>query len=96
MWLLVAKPSSCDEFWQTLACRSLTVVPAPSCFSAAWKTWSKRWTRAMVVEPSPELQSGLQALGSDIHAAREAVKHDPPNYFLAGSVLVACLYCHKR
>jgi hypothetical protein len=43
----------------------------------------------------PELQSGLQAMESDIHAAREAVNHDPPNYFLAGSVSGACLYCHS-
>jgi hypothetical protein len=42
------------------------------------------------------LQSGLEALQSDIHAAHEAVNHDPPNYFLAGSVSGACLYCHSR
>jgi hypothetical protein len=44
----------------------------------------------------PELQSGLQALESDLHAARVAVSHDPPNYFLAGSISGACLYCHSR
>ena len=44
----------------------------------------------------PELRSGLEALESDIHAAREAVKHEPPSYFLAGSVSGACLYCHGR
>jgi hypothetical protein len=44
----------------------------------------------------PELQSGLQALETDLHAAREAVLHDPPNYFLAGSVSGACSYCHSR
>jgi hypothetical protein len=44
----------------------------------------------------PELQSGLQALESDIQAAREGVLHDPPNYFLAGSISGACGYCHSR
>ena len=42
-----------------------------------------------------ELRSGLQALESDIHLAREAVNHEPPSYFLAGSVSGACLYCHS-
>ena len=42
------------------------------------------------------LQSGLEALQSDIRAAHEAVNHDPPSYFLAGSVSGACLYCHTR
>jgi len=42
------------------------------------------------------LESGLEALQSDIHAAHEAVNHDPPSYFLAGSVSGACLYCHSR
>ena len=40
--------------------------------------------------------SALEELESDIHAAHEAVNHDPPNYFLAGSVSAACLYCHTR
>jgi hypothetical protein len=44
----------------------------------------------------PELKTGLDALETDVHAAREAVKHDPPSYFLAGSVSGACLYCHGR
>lgn len=44
----------------------------------------------------PELRSGLEALESDIHAAREAVNHEPPSYFLAGSVSGACLYCHRK
>lgn len=43
----------------------------------------------------PELKVGLESLESDVHAAREAVKHDPPSYFLAGSVSGACLYCHR-
>jgi hypothetical protein len=44
----------------------------------------------------PELKSALEALESDVHAAREGVKHDPPTYFLAGSVSGACLYCHRQ
>jgi hypothetical protein len=44
----------------------------------------------------PELKTGLEALETDVHAAREAVKHDPPSYFLAGSVSGACLYCHRQ
>ena len=43
-----------------------------------------------------EMKSALEGLESDIHAAHEAVNHDPPNYFLAGSVSAACLYCHSR
>jgi hypothetical protein len=57
-------------------------------------------TRKIGVEQSPsnhpELQSGLEALLGDIHVAREGVNHDPPNYFMAGSVSGACLYCHGR
>ncbi len=44
----------------------------------------------------PELQSGLEALLGDIHVARDQVNHEPPNYFMAGSVSGACLYCHGR
>jgi hypothetical protein len=43
----------------------------------------------------PELGQGLQALAEDIRAAKAAVGHDPPSYFLAGSVSGACLYCHR-
>jgi len=42
----------------------------------------------------PHLGEGLKALADDLHAARVAAEHDPPNYFLAGSVSGACLYCH--
>jgi hypothetical protein len=44
----------------------------------------------------PELQEGLQALLTDVRVAREGVNHDPPNYFMAGSISGACLYCHGR
>lgn len=43
----------------------------------------------------PELAEGLAALAEDIRAAKAAAEHDPPNYFLAGSVSGACLYCHR-
>lgn len=55
------------------------------------KIGSQQWS-----SNHPELQAGLQEMQSDIHAAREGVNHDPPNYFLAGSVSGACLYCHSR
>jgi hypothetical protein len=44
----------------------------------------------------PELGQGLKVLADDLRAARTAAEHDPPNYFLAGSVSGACLYCHGR
>jgi hypothetical protein len=44
----------------------------------------------------PELQQGLQALLTDVRVARDGVNHDPPNYFMAGSLSGACLYCHGR
>ena len=37
----------------------------------------------------------LRTLADDLRAARTAAEHDPPNYFLAGSVSGACLYCHR-
>lgn len=43
----------------------------------------------------PQLGEGLQTLADDLRAARTAAEHDPPNYFLAGSVSGACLYCHR-
>jgi hypothetical protein len=42
----------------------------------------------------PQLGEGLKVLADDLRAARTAAEHDPPNYFLAGSVSGACLYCH--
>jgi hypothetical protein len=42
----------------------------------------------------PQLGEGLKALADDLRAARTAAEHEPPNYFLAGSVSGACLYCH--
>jgi hypothetical protein len=44
----------------------------------------------------PEMKEALEALERDIHMARESVNHEPPNYFLAGSVSGGCLYCHAR
>lgn len=43
----------------------------------------------------PELAGGLEALAEDLHAARLAVEHEPPSYYLAGSVSGACGYCHR-
>jgi hypothetical protein len=43
----------------------------------------------------PQLGQGLEALVEDLRAARTAAEHDPPNYFLAGSISGACLYCHR-
>jgi len=43
----------------------------------------------------PELGEGLRVLAEDLRAARTAAEHDPPNYFLAGSISGACLYCHR-
>jgi len=43
----------------------------------------------------PQVGEGLKALADDLRAARTSAEHDPPNYFLAGSVSGACLYCHS-
>ena len=43
----------------------------------------------------PQLGEGLRTLADDLRAARTAAEHDPPSYFLAGSVSGACLYCHR-
>ncbi|MBI2963145.1 MAG: hypothetical protein HYY35_05270 [Deltaproteobacteria bacterium] len=42
----------------------------------------------------PGLAQGLEALAADLEAARKAVEHEPPSYYLAGSASGACLYCH--
>ncbi len=42
----------------------------------------------------PELDANLDRFVRDLNAAATSAAHDPPNYFLAGSVTAACTYCH--
>jgi len=44
----------------------------------------------------PWLDRNLDAFRQDIALARRAANHEPPNYYLAGSVAGACGYCHQR
>lgn len=44
----------------------------------------------------PEVDFNLDRFQRDVALARRSVESDPPNYFLAGSVSGACLYCHDR
>jgi len=44
----------------------------------------------------PWLDHNLGAFQRDIDLARRAATHDPPNYYLAGSIAGACGYCHRR
>ena len=43
----------------------------------------------------PLLDAHLPALIEDVVASRRAVEHEPPSYFLAGSVVGSCVYCHR-
>ena len=43
----------------------------------------------------PVIDHNLDALRRDITLARAAAEKDPPNYFLVGSVIDACVYCHR-
>ncbi len=42
----------------------------------------------------PVLDEKLAVFAADVGRARRAAQGDPPNYYLAGSVAGACLYCH--
>jgi cytochrome c553 len=44
----------------------------------------------------PWLDHNLATFQRDIELARRAANHDPPNYYLAGSIAGACGYCHQR
>lgn len=44
----------------------------------------------------PEVDFNLGRFQRDVALARRSVESDPPNYFLAGSLSGACLYCHDR
>jgi len=44
----------------------------------------------------PRIGDNVDALRRDIHRARLAAQHDPPDYFFAGTISGACLYCHGR
>lgn len=44
----------------------------------------------------PEVDFNLDRFQRDVATARRSVESEPPNYFLAGSVSGACLYCHDR
>jgi len=44
----------------------------------------------------PEVDFNLARFQRDVVMARRSVERDPPNYFLAGSISGACLYCHDR
>lgn len=44
----------------------------------------------------PLLQRNIEAFRRDLARARQAAEADPPNYFLAGTTVGSCLYCHKE
>lgn len=43
----------------------------------------------------PMIAGSIGALRRDVAAARRGAAAEPPDYFLAGSVAGACLYCHR-
>lgn len=48
----------------------------------------------MALEPSADqISANVDLLRQDIQQARKAAERDPPNYFYAGAVSGACLYC---
>ena len=44
----------------------------------------------------PLIDRNIKAFRQDIEMARRAAEHDPPNYFLAGTVSGACRHCHQE
>ena len=42
----------------------------------------------------PKIGENVDRLRQDIQSARQAAERKPPNYFYAGAVSGACLYCH--
>jgi hypothetical protein len=42
----------------------------------------------------PMLDEGIDAFRGRLAAARGAAEREPPNYYLAGTVSGACVYCH--
>jgi len=44
----------------------------------------------------PWLDKNLPTFRRDIELAKRAAGHDPPNYYLAGTIAGACDYCHQR
>jgi hypothetical protein len=44
----------------------------------------------------PWLNNNLGTFRRDVELARRAATHDPPNYYLAGTIVGACGYCHQR
>lgn len=42
----------------------------------------------------PEIDAHLEDFRKNVALARAAAEADPPNYFLAGSVVGGCMYCH--
>lgn len=44
----------------------------------------------------PWLDHNIESFRLDVELARRAATHDPPNYYLAGSIAGACGYCHQR
>lgn len=44
----------------------------------------------------PAIDAHLEEFRSELWEARQAVKDDPPNYFLAGQMYGQCMACHKE
>jgi hypothetical protein len=44
----------------------------------------------------PMIDANLSTFLRDIRSARDAVRRDPPNFFLAGAISGACAYCHSN
>ena len=43
----------------------------------------------------PLIDANIDSFRRDLGIARDAAKAEPPNYFFAGAVAGACLYCHQ-
>jgi hypothetical protein len=42
----------------------------------------------------PVLAEGIDSFYDDVSKARQGAEADPPNYYFAGKVSGACVYCH--
>ena len=42
----------------------------------------------------PLIDANLQGFKLDVERARTTAEQNPPNYFLAGSIVGSCVYCH--
>lgn len=60
------------------------------------KASSSRLETSNLQTNHPEFGATLDAFRQDVSAAINSVKAEPASYFLAGSIVGACFYCHGR